>query len=156
MMLARGRPSGSQQIDIERTLRPYFERTLSASFASKKTGCDIKTVCKYFNKWSNEIRAIEEPDFFARQRKERERITLCYDDLIFQEYHILDDIKSEIKKYREEEKAIPKFFVTSHQDVVKTISNLIEKKCSVTIQPFLDEVIEKKIQEKLDTHVKTS
>jgi len=152
MMSQRGRPSLSQQIEFERTLRSYFEKTVSATFASRETGLNIKTVCKYFDKWSKEIRENEEPDFFKRQRQERERLALCYDNLIFQEYGILEDIKSEIKKYREEEKEIPKFFVSSFQDAVKTISNLVERKCSFTIQPLSDEVIEQKIKEKLDTN----
>ena len=152
MLCEKGRPSKSKQLEIERMLRPYFARTLSASFVANETGFNIKTVCRYFDKWSNEIRGVEDQDFFSRQRKQRDRIILSYDDLIFQEYEMLGDIKDQIKKYKEKEKEIPRFFVNSFQDVVKTISNLQEKKCSFSLQPLPEELIEQKIQEKLGAH----
>ena len=156
MLSTKGRPTKLEQLEYEKILRPYFGRTLSASFTSKQTGINIKTVCNYFDKWASEIREIDEKDFFVKQRKEREKILVSYDDLIFQEYNILDDIKDEIDKYKREKKNIPKFLASTAQDIIKTISSLIDKKGLFAIQPSLDEVIEQKIQERLNTNGQTS
>ena len=144
MHSTKGRPTKSAQLEYEKILRSYFERTLSASFTSKQTGINIKTICNYFDKWATQIREIDEKDFFVKQRKEREKILVSYDDLIFHEYNMLDDIKDEISKYKREKKNLPKFLLSTEHDVIKTISSLIDKKGSFAIQPSLDEVISKK------------
>src|SRR3989344_2022262 len=74
-----GRPTKIGQLEIQRQLRPYFEREISAYLTSEKTGINEKTVRKYFNFWTQEISESEESDFLERQRKERIRIILSYD-----------------------------------------------------------------------------
>ena len=144
-----GRPSKAKQLAIETKLRTYFDRGVTASYAAKDAEYNIKTVCKYFDKWSNDIRECDENDFLSRQKEQRERIILGFDDLIFREYGILDNIENEIKKFEGKKIPIPKYFISSFQDGIKSISSLIEKKGLFTIQPLPDEVIEQKIAEKM-------
>jgi len=78
----QGRPTKGEQIDIERTLRPYFENSISATVAASETGFDIKTVLKYFNQWKNEILESENGEFFKRCKEEKERCLLTYEKQI--------------------------------------------------------------------------
>ena len=39
-----GRPNKSEQLQLERKLRPYFEKMLSVSFAARETRVNINTV----------------------------------------------------------------------------------------------------------------
>lgn len=79
----QGRPTKGEQLNIERTLRPYFENSISATITASQTGFDIKTVLKYFNQWKNEILESENGEFFKRCKEEKERCLLTYEKRIF-------------------------------------------------------------------------
>ena len=61
-----GRPSEAEQLEIERKLRPYFEKSISSSVTSRETGINRKTVTKYFHEWCEEIKEPEHQDFIER------------------------------------------------------------------------------------------
>ncbi len=77
----RGRPSKPEQLNIESTLREFFAQAASATFASQKTGYDIKTVTKYYNQFQCEIKDIEIMDFHERFYEERRKFLYAYDEL---------------------------------------------------------------------------
>src|SRR5438309_11318837 len=126
-MGTKGRPGKLEQIRLEKKLWPYFERGVSASYAATSARLNIKTVCKYFDKWMVQIREADKKDFAILQRKARERIIFNYDDMIFQEYDFLDDVKDEIKRYKEKKSQIPKHLTSLYQDIIKTLASLTEK-----------------------------
>lgn len=72
----RGRPSSADRLQIEGALRSYFEGSFSASTTAKLTGFDIKTVCKYFSRWTRELLEPQNADFIKRCREEKERMIL--------------------------------------------------------------------------------
>ena len=150
MAMTRGRPMKKTEAEIEIKLRPYFERNLSATFAAQETGHNIKTVCNYFNKWSQEITRFENKDFFTRQVQERQSIVLALDHLIFEEHEILAELKSEVRVYQDKHKSIPKYFTSSIQNCIKTIAELIEKKTPYTLIPPSTDIIEKCVQQYLE------
>src|SRR3989337_415834 len=84
---SNGRPTKYEQIEIERQLRPYFEGSYSAYVTSQKTGYDIKTVLRYFNKWKQEILDSENVDFLKRAKEQKERTVINLDNQI----HSLED-----------------------------------------------------------------
>lgn len=149
----RGRPNRQKQIQIERTLRPYFERNYSATFTSKITNFDIKTVCKYFGEFGDQIREVEYKDFVEREKTERERIRLGFDNILFEQYKLLEDVKNEVTKFKKENKPIPRYLISSQMEILRTISSLTETKGSFGLQMSLDESIEKKIEEKIKDHI---
>lgn len=151
----KGRPTKMSQLQIQRILRPYFEQGISASVTSEKTGINIKTVCKYFDFWTQEISESEENDFFERQKKERTRIIVSLDNEILEVHKFLDDINDEIRKLQQQGKEIPKHLFSLRLDAIRLSSNLIEKKGSFAMQPSMDEAIEKKIQEMIRKHENT-
>jgi len=78
----QGRPTKGEQLNIERTLRPYFENSISATFTAFETGFDKKTVLKYFNQWKEEILESENPEFFKKCKEEKQRSLLTYEKQI--------------------------------------------------------------------------
>ena len=90
----RGRPTKSAQADIQRQLRPYYQKSISAYTTAKLTGIDIKTVCRYFNKWYRDIMESEERDFIQRCKQQKEQCVLAYDTQIYS----LNEDKDELDK----------------------------------------------------------
>lgn len=90
----RGRPSKAEELEIERALRPYFEKGYTARFTAKQTNRNIKTVAKYFNKFKEEIRGSETSDFIKRCEEEKENCLYSYDVLI----HSLYQDKAEVER----------------------------------------------------------
>lgn len=93
----RGRPSKAEELQIERTLRPFFAKSYSATFTKQKTRYDIKTVTKYFSKFKQELLESETPDFIQRCKEEKERCLFSYDNLINTLYEDMKDIEYLIK-----------------------------------------------------------
>jgi len=89
----RGRPSKAQELEIERTLQPFFARAYSATFAAKKTDYNIKTVTKYYNKFKQDILESETTDFVKRCTEEKEKCLYAYDELIYSLYEDRKDIE---------------------------------------------------------------
>ena len=145
--LKNGRPSKADQLNIQKKLRPFFERGYNGTFTSNKTGINIKTICKYFEEWSERIQESENEEFFARQKKDKERIILALDHLISQDYDLLDISKKEIENYTQENKSVPKSILNLNLETVKHIASLIERKFSILMQPPAEEELEKKINE---------
>ena len=88
-----------------------------------------------------------------RQKNERSQIIVAFDEQILSVHAQLDEIENQIKKYKQENKIIPKHLLCLKLEIVKYISSLIEKKGLFTIQLPPDEVIERKIEEKIKQYV---
>lgn len=149
-----GRPSKAVQIRIQEKLRECFEYGLTATFAAERTGVNIKTVCKYFDEWTEQITEQQNLDYFERQRLERERIIISLDRQIANGIDSLKEIDGEIKKYGS--KTIPRHLFSHRLEVHKFISNLIERKGVFALQPPVDEALRQKISEMLREHVTKS
>ena len=147
-----GRPQKTGQLYIQRVLRTCFERGVSARVTARETKINVKTVCKYFDVWTQEITELEESDFFERQKNERARTIISLENQIIEAYKLLDEIKLEIKKLNEKEKVVPRQYFSFKLDVMRYISFLTEKKGSFAMQPTMDEALEKKIDERITKH----
>ena len=148
----KGRPSVTGQFQIRKTLRPFYENGLSAYYTAEKTGIDIKTVCRYFNDWSEQIEEAETSDFLERQKRDRIQIIISYDTEIVEMTNLLDEVNSEMEKYQKEKKPIPRNLPTHKLEIIKFRSSLKEKKAGFIMQPTMDEALEKKIKEKIREH----
>ena len=124
----RGRPNKAEQLQIERKLRPYFERMLSVSLASRETKININTVKKYYKVFSDEIKLTEHPDFIKKTKQYIQNCILAIDNQLSKLYKLQDkleiQINSEIKQYG---KATPILYKTSIT-LSKNITDLLFKK----------------------------
>ncbi|MEO9276690.1 MAG: hypothetical protein ABI340_02760 [Nitrososphaera sp.] len=152
MSLQKGRPSKKTQIQIINDIRSYFEKSFSATFTSSKTGYDIKTVCKYFNEWSEQIVKNEDEDFIKRQREAKELSVLNYDRIIFEEYILLDDINKEIKKIQKDGKPVPKHLISTKFLILREISNMTQSKFGLIVTPTMDWNLNEVLEKLLNKH----
>jgi len=128
-----GRPSKIAQVQIQRTLRPYFGRGMTAAYTARMTGINIKTVCKYFDEWANEIIERDEKYYHNRGSKERERVAMTYDILISREFASLEKITDEIERLEKQKKEHPQHLKKEEQEILKTLSFLIEKRAAYAL-----------------------
>jgi len=92
---SNGRPTQKHQIEIQETLRKYFEKGISATSTSQLTGINIKTVCKYFEGWVEQIKEINDSDFLKRVKLEREHYLMVLDKQLLKLY----ELQEEMEKY---------------------------------------------------------
>ncbi len=89
----QGRPTIQEQAKIQSEIRPYYEGGYNATFTANKTGYDIKTVLRHFNKWSQELLNSENGDFLDRVKEQKERTIINLDNQIYS----LEEFKKEIE-----------------------------------------------------------
>ena len=150
----KGRPTRIQQVGIQKTLRTCFERGISASIASKETGINIKTICKYFDEWIEQINESDTSNFLERQKKEQQRIIISFDNDILESYKLLDEIGLQIQVLQKEVKLVPRHLFSIKLELMRHISNLKEKKGAISMQPYIESALDKKIDEMISKHVK--
>jgi len=138
MSAKNGRPTKSKQLEIKNKLMPYYERGLSANFTSKKTGFNIKTVCKYYNNWAEEINGKYFGDFIDRQKDGKKQMLFSMDRIIFELYDLLDVINYEISSYQKKKQRIPNHLFSMKLKCAKEIMNFIDQKFSLDFTPTLD------------------
>ncbi|MDE1770564.1 MAG: hypothetical protein KGI28_08450 [Thaumarchaeota archaeon] len=142
-----GRPSKGEQIQMQKVLRKYFERGISATSVSSETGYNIKTVCKYFDEWAEQIMDLDRKDFFEQQKLDRVQIISSFDKQIIDAYKFLDEISEQISYSKKKDNTIPKYLLTSHLEVMRYISSITEKRGAFLMSPVIDRVLKDKILE---------
>ena len=147
----RGRPSRGEQANIEKKLRPYYEKYISAAVTATKTGFNIKTVCNYFNKWHKEIMESEKQDFIQRCKQQKEQCIIAYDEQIFS----LNEDKDELDKLIQNLKrsgnlSLMERLFNLKLKTTEKIGSFVAAKINLVNVPIVDTIIdlEKKENEK--------
>lgn len=130
-----GRPTKTDQLEIEHVLRRYFERKISAWLTSQKTGINIKTMCTYFKQWKIEIMEFEKNERAKTSKEEKILDSMYFEGLQLELHEILDNKKAEIKKFKEKEKPIPKHITSAQLSTIKSLTELKMKIDDVNYQP---------------------
>lgn len=143
--LNHGRPSKSTQTQMHEKLKKYFEYGITATTAAQEIGLNIKTVCKYFEEWSEAALEQQNQDYIERQKIERERTIISFDRQIIEAIELLEGVKSEIKKHQE--KQIPRHLMMHRLEIQKFIATLVDKRGSFAMHLTVDDAVRKKIAE---------
>lgn len=134
----------------------YYVRGCSVSFTIQKTGYDKKTIYKYFAEWDKQIRDNDEKNFQNKIRKEKERVDIAIDNLLFELDEPLNEIKKEMKSYKNKKEPVPRYLYGYYLQFVKEIASLIEKRTSVRMMPPLEEtisqIVKKELEKRNDKH----
>ncbi len=128
---------------------------MSAYYTSEHTGINIKTVCKYFNEWSEEIEETESSSFLERQKRDRIQTIITYDSLISEAQKLSAQISTEIENGTKENKKIPGYLVSHKIELMKFTSALVEKKATFAMRPPMDDAVEKAIEEKMKKYAQS-
>ena len=148
----RGRPNKAKQLQIERRLRPYFEKMLTVSLAARETGVNPNTVKKYYKIWYNEIISTEHPDFIKRSKITISNANVALDNQLSKLYKLQAMQEKQIKHTIKQNNGIPylenNIYKTSIL-LVEKISDLILKKTNLTTTPTADVILSNEIKEYL-------
>lgn len=148
----RGRPNKAEQLQIERKLRPYFERMLTVSFAARETGINVNTVKKYYKTWYNEIISTEHPDFIKRSKITILNANVALDYQLSKLYKLQAIIEKQIKHSIKQNNGIPHLENNTYKTSIllaEKISDLILKKTNLTTTPTADVILSNEIKEYL-------
>lgn len=151
--MERGRPSKAEQLQIERKLRPYFARMLSVLLAAKETGININTVKKYYKLWSDEIKAIEHPDFIERSKTIIRNSNLSLDHQLSKLYKLQETLEKQINHNIKQNNGIPNLSLGLYKVSIllsEKISDLILKKTNLTVTPTADVTLSNQVKELLN------
>jgi len=148
--MKKGRPTKKQSVQIKNVLWSSYVRGHSVSFTIQETGYDKKTVYKYFDEWDKQIHDNDEKNFQDKIRKEKERVDIAFDNLLFELDDPLNEIKKEMKSYKNKNEPVPRYLFSYYLKFVKHIANLIEKRTSVRMMPPLEETISQIVKKELE------
>lgn len=99
-----GRPTRLDQTQLQQELRKYFDYGVTATLAAEKVGVNIKTVCKYFDEWSNSIEELRSNEYMVVQKAVRARMIASYDKQIIETIDLSNELNNEIQKLKKWEK----------------------------------------------------
>ncbi len=128
---SQGRPSQKQQLEIQESLRKFFEKGISATSTSQLTGINIKTVCKYFEEWVEQIKEINDTDFLKRVKLEREHYLAVLDQQLLKLYELQDEIEKYIihpKTSSDDGRVIQSPHYKERMNIVNMICQIMNKK----------------------------
>ena len=131
MQLDSGRPSKKVQLVIQQQLWHYFEQGISASSTSEMTNHNIKTVCKYFNAWSNRIQNEQDQDSISRIRSEKLRYLGVLDKQLLSLYDLQNEMTKKTRVTDSFKSSSYNFNFKERISVVKLIFEIMEKKIEI-------------------------
>ncbi|AFS80034.1 hypothetical protein NKOR_00580 [Candidatus Nitrosopumilus koreensis AR1] len=146
----KGRPSKADQLRIEKKLRPYFEKMLTVSIASRETKINHNTVKKYYKKWYDEIASTEHPDFVKRSKIIISNSNIALDNQLSKLYKIQETLEKQITYSIEQNNGIPNLENNIYKTsilLIEKISDMILKKTNLTVTPTADIVLSREIKE---------
>lgn len=158
--IRKGRKISHEKAILMPYLRKYFKMGLSPFSAcqfimeekeikEKKISISERMVRNYFKGWAHQLYAEKNRNFIQNEKETKNRFALAVDLQLVDLYRIRDDINSELQSYREQ--GIP---ITAQNgmyrlrgDLAHRISEILKLKLEVELEPAIDEVIEKEIDE---------
>lgn len=139
-----GRPSKKGQAQTQHILREYFDLGVTATFAAKETGNNIKTVSKYFTEFAEQIEEKEKQEFTERYKIERIRAINSFDWILLRSKRLLDSIQT----LKDENS--PAQISSLELQTLRFIFYVMEKKAGVNLQPTVGDSIKNTISEMLN------
>jgi len=137
-----GRPTKQEQITIQRILRSFYEKGVSATLTSNKTGINIKTVLNYFEKWNKEILESEDKDFIQRCRQEKERSVLTLDNQLLSLSTNKNEVDNQIKLLTKSGNlALVERFYKLKLKIVNEINRIVLARINLINTPTADTII---------------
>jgi len=122
-----GRPTQSQQVELEKKFHECYLRGFDALNASKKVGTNKKTAYRYYSKITSEIIQEHNKNYFTRVQLNLEQTIQSFDYLLDYYYGILDQINEQLSK---NDKFSPQLNYPKIT-ILKEIKNILKDKASI-------------------------
>jgi len=155
-----GRPTASDQLDIVKKIKPYFEMGVSAQFTAGQPNMpSVKTIQNYFRNWKEQHLREATPSISARQQEVKAQFVASYDKLIFnlnvqfneivglKQKHLkdYDDTIEKLKGEKKDPSTYPKFKLdpfleNKYTNLCKLLGDMVSAKASAEVAPYAHEV----------------
>jgi hypothetical protein len=138
-----GRPTKQEEIAIREHLRPYYEKGLSASYTSRTTGFNVKTVLSYFDDWDKKLLEASEGDFLNRCKVTREKSIIDLEkeiELLNHEELKVDDLIQLFRNAGNYDKV--EHFTKIKLKIIEIRAKLRGDKVNLINTPTLDTIVE--------------
>lgn len=131
-----GRPTKSKQVEMRKLLQEHYARGESAYHTSQETGINLKTVCTYFNEFTELLSQDLNYNFILRQFVTKEILLYHFDKII-------NELKREEKCIRQKIKLQPKKVVWYKLlfSIMLQITKLRIEKYEIEVKPTTQDVI---------------
>jgi hypothetical protein len=140
-----GRPSISEQIEIEKTLWPYFESRYKAQRVTDETRINVKTVRRYFRIWREKYVSVQGPEFFKNCRLSNGRTILELNQVIFKLEKRNDELNTVI------ESSLPiqdkRWTYAEYRKTQESLSKLYLQRNNLENMPTADVTLDAKAEE---------
>lgn len=140
-----GRPSITEQVEIEKTLWPYFESRYKAQRAADETGINIKTVRRYFGKWYERYISVQGPEFFKNCKLSNGRTILELNQVISN----LEKRSNELDAAIESQGSLQdkRWIYSEYRKTQESLSKLYLQRNDLENTPTADVTLDAKVEE---------
>jgi len=146
-----GRPTQSQQVELEEKFHQCYLRGFDAIIASKKVGTDKKTAYRYYNMIAKEITKEHKKDFFERVQQNLEQIIQSFDFLLAKYYGMLESVEEKLAQSDKFNPQLNHSMIT----ILKEIKNTLIEKAMLCLDLPLNESLPEMIEEKIEKYAKS-
>lgn len=148
--MKRGRPTGSESINLNEKIYKYYSRGISAETVSHKLGLNRKTVYTHYKIFSDKINALNEANYFEEIKSRIKQIIICYDNMLLDYYSSLDSINHHLKQKISD--TVRQSLETKKIAMNKEIRNILNAKSNIELNTpksdTLDDAIAKVISKR--------
>ncbi len=145
--MKRGRPLGSQSIQLEIEFQKLYNKKIGAESAARVLQTDRKTAYKYYKRFSNKIHTITMKNLYTEGINRMKQQISSYDNLLLELYDSLDSTNQQMNKKSKD--GIPQYLQNQKITIIREIKNIIKEKASVeldiptngTVQELVEGVI---------------
>jgi len=95
MSESQGRPTAAEQLALQKNLREYYEKGISATATANRLDVNVKTVCKYFKQWSNEINELTSKKFKEQIIENKAQHLMVLDKQLQYLYYLQEEMRDQ-------------------------------------------------------------
>ena len=150
-MVNNGRPTQSQQAELEEKFHQCYLRGFDAITAAKKVSTDKKTAYRYYNIITKEITKERKKNFFDRVKQDLEQIIQSFDFLLVKYYVMLESVEEKLAQSDKFNPQLNHSMIT----ILKEIRNTLNEKAMLRLELPLNESLPEMIEEKIEKYAKS-
>ena len=150
-MVNNGRPTQSQQAELEEKFHECYLCGFGAIIAAKKVGTDKKTAYRYYNIITKEITKERKKDFFKRVRQNLEQMIQSLDFLLVKYYGMLEPVEEKLAHSDKFNPQLNHYMIT----ILKEIRSTLNEKAILHLELPLDESLPEMIEEEIKKYAKS-
>lgn len=143
--MKRGRPTGSESINLNEKLYKYYSRGISAETVSYQLNLNRKTVYAYYKKFSDRIQILNEKNFFQVLKSKIKQHITSYDNLLLELYSALDSINNELEQKNVNRQSLQNQKLAIIREIRNTINQKVELEQNTPQSDTLDDAIKKEM-----------